>query len=72
MGHTLQQLLTKVEYSELAGQNNIEWDAMNISSVFFTMWLMRPDTMRSLSCHWESNQQLSSQEVDNIIQGLSY
>ena len=29
-GHGLQQLLTKVPYSELAGQKNIEWDAVQV------------------------------------------
>jgi oligopeptidase A len=29
-GHGLQQLLTKVPYSELAGQRNIEWDAVQV------------------------------------------
>lgn len=29
-GHGLQQLLTKVPYSELAGQKNVEWDAVQV------------------------------------------
>ena len=29
-GHGLQQLLTKVPYSELAGQRNVEWDAVQV------------------------------------------
>lgn len=71
MGHTLQKLLTTVDYSEVGGQNNIEWDAVHVPSAFLVMWLLRPDTLRSLSCHWDTTQPLSQSEVDNIIKGMS-
>lgn len=33
-GHGLQQLLTKVPYSELAGQRNVEWDAVQVKLMY--------------------------------------
>ena len=70
MGHVLQQLLTTAEYSEVAGQSNIEWDALHICSHLMVMWFFRPDTLRSLSYHWEDGSQMADSDVKNIIAGI--
>lgn len=71
MGHSLQQLLTTVDYSEIAGQNNIELDAVHVSSIFMMMWLMRPDTLQSLSCHWDTTEPMATSQVEAILAGKS-
>lgn len=71
-GHTLQQLLTTVEYSDISGQSNIELDSLMVSSTLMNMWLMRPDTLKSVSCHWETNQPLPDSQVSNIIGAFSH
>lgn len=38
-GHGLQQLLTQVPYSELAGQRNVEWDAVQVKRNTMTVIL---------------------------------
>ncbi|XP_067933579.1 uncharacterized protein [Watersipora subatra] len=67
MGHTLQQLLTTVDYSQIAGQNNIESDALHTASTFMVMWLFRPDTLQSLSYHHETGESLVPQQLSDII-----
>lgn len=34
----LQHVLTEMEYSEIAGLNNIEWDAVHTLPNFMTLW----------------------------------
>lgn len=55
--------------SEISGQQNVEWDAVHVSAYVMRMWLMRGDTLRSLSYHWETGKQLDADEVDTIIAG---
>lgn len=37
-GHGLQHMLTKVDYPEAAGINNVEWDAVELPSQFMENW----------------------------------
>ena len=34
----LPQILTEMPYNDVAGTNNIEWDAVGVSSKFMSMW----------------------------------
>nr|KAG5694650.1 hypothetical protein BaRGS_003928 [Batillaria attramentaria] len=57
-GHGLQQLLTMVPYSELAGQKNVEWDAVQVCARFMQHWLMEPTFLRKLSSHYSTGEKL--------------
>jgi Peptidase family M3 len=38
VGHALQHLMTESPYSEVAGLNNLEWDATQVSAQFLQFW----------------------------------
>ena len=38
VGHALQHLMTESPYSEVAGLNNLEWDATQVSAQFLQSW----------------------------------
>jgi oligopeptidase A len=44
-GHGLQHMLTRVDYVEAAGINNIEWDAVELPSQFMENWCFDRATM---------------------------
>jgi len=57
-GHLMQQLLTTVTYSDVAGQSNIEWDAVEVVSNVFLHWLKEPEVLESISGHYASGEKL--------------
>ncbi|XP_012942004.1 probable cytosolic oligopeptidase A [Aplysia californica] len=71
-GHGLQQMLTKVPYSEISGQKNIEWDAVQVCSKFLKQWLTVPSVVRSLSGHHETGQAIPDDLLENTIKASSH
>ena len=65
-GHALQHLLAQSPYSELAGLNNLEWDAVQISSQFFQFWLTDHSAMAKISGHFESGQPLAKETLHQL------
>ncbi|KAH9514402.1 hypothetical protein Btru_025153 [Bulinus truncatus] len=55
-GHGLQQLLTTVPYSEISGQKNIEWDAVQVCAKFIRLWLTEPSIIKSISGHYQTHE----------------
>ncbi|XP_076435405.1 uncharacterized protein LOC143275299 [Babylonia areolata] len=66
-GHGLQQLMTKVPYSELAGQKNIEWDAVQVCARFMQCWLLEPPFLQSLSCHHQTGQRIPLPLLSQVL-----
>jgi oligopeptidase A len=44
-GHGLQHMLTRVDYVDAAGINNVEWDAVELPSQFMQNWCYHAETM---------------------------
>ncbi|XP_014481859.1 PREDICTED: probable cytosolic oligopeptidase A isoform X2 [Dinoponera quadriceps] len=65
-GHALQYLLTTVEYSDISGLSNVEWDAVFICDFFLENWLYEPFMLRKISEHYETKQPLSAEIIENI------
>uniref|UniRef100_A0A1B6FE92 oligopeptidase A n=1 Tax=Cuerna arida TaxID=1464854 RepID=A0A1B6FE92_9HEMI len=55
-GHILQQLLTTVNYTEVAGQSNVEWDAVEIVGNVFLHWLRDPAVFENISGHYATGE----------------
>ncbi|GAB1603422.1 probable cytosolic oligopeptidase A [Argonauta hians] len=71
-GHGLQQMLTTVPYSEIAGQRNVEWDALHICSSFMTMWLSDARTLKSLTSHYQTGDPMPDEMVDILLKGQKH
>lgn len=48
-GLALQHLLTRVDYSEVSGSSNIEWDAVEVCGYVLTHWLRNRSVLDSIS-----------------------
>jgi oligopeptidase A len=60
-GHTLQHLLTTVDYGLASGIRNVEWDAVELASQFMENWCYDHDTLIGLSAHVETGEPLPEQ-----------
>lgn len=65
-GHSLQHLLTRVGYSELAGLSNIEWDAVEVTGHVMSHLLHRPDTIEQISGHYAHDEAIPDELVQAI------
>ncbi|XP_014215125.1 probable cytosolic oligopeptidase A [Copidosoma floridanum] len=65
-GHMLQQVLTRVKSSEVAGLSNVEWDATATSKHLMAMLLYQPRVLKLISRHVDTGESLD----DDMIQKL--
>ncbi|XP_063976815.1 uncharacterized protein LOC135162371 [Diachasmimorpha longicaudata] len=66
VGTALQHLLTTVNYAELAGTANVEWDAAGVSGHFMANWCYEPRVIKQISSHYKTQEALSDEQVESI------
>ena len=72
VGHCLQHLLTKVDYLDISGINNVPWDAVEFPSQFFEAWCWTPESLRLLSCHYQTGKILPNELIDQLIAAKNF
>jgi oligopeptidase A len=65
-GHGLQGMLTAVDYSDAAGINGIEWNAVEIASQFMENWCYHRPTLIGMTRHFETGEALPDALFDKI------
>ena len=71
-GHALQHMLTTVEEPEASGVNGIEWDAIEVASQFMENWCYDRMTLKGLSCHAETGEELPDALFDKLVAAKNY
>ncbi len=71
-GHGLQHMLTKVDYPEAAGINNVEWDAVELPSQFMENWCYDRATLFSLARHYETGETLPQHYYQKLLATKNY
>ena len=66
-GHSLQHLLCKSTYSDLAGQSNVEWDAVEIGGNVMTNLLYNGNVLKSITSHYSNDDQLPEKHVTAVL-----
>ncbi|MDR2849563.1 MAG: M3 family metallopeptidase, partial [Verrucomicrobiota bacterium] len=66
-GHALQHMLTTVEEPDASGVNGIEWDAIEVASQFMENWCYDRATLKGLSRHAETGEELPDALFDKIL-----
>jgi oligopeptidase A len=72
VGHTLQHVLTQVNYSGVAGINGIEYDAIELPSQFMENWCWEREVIDDISGHFETGEKLPNAEYDKLIALKNY
>jgi oligopeptidase A len=57
-GHSLQHMLTTVDYGLASGIRNVEWDAVELASQFMENWCYQRETVNHISAHVDSGEPL--------------
>ncbi|MFQ5790700.1 MAG: M3 family metallopeptidase, partial [Acidobacteriota bacterium] len=65
-GHTLQHLLTRVDYGLASGIRNIEWDAVELPSQFMENWCYHRETLLGLTSHVDTGEPLPEETFEKI------
>ena len=71
-GHGLQHMLTKIEYGDAAGINNVEWDAVELPSQFMENWCYDRPTLYSFAKHYESGEPLPEVLFEKVKSAKNY
>lgn len=71
-GHALQHMLTRIDEGGASGLNLVEWDAVEVASQFNENWLYRPEFLKEVSCHVETQAPLSDTLIDKILESRKY
>lgn len=71
-GHALQNMLTQMDNSEVSGINSVEWDAVEIASQFLQRFVYTENILKRVSSHRETDQQISDEEIQNILKTQTY
>lgn len=65
-GKALQHLLTQVNYNDMAGLSNIEWDGVEVSGHVMSHMILHGNTLKKISGHYTTEQPLP----DNLIEAI--
>ena len=71
-GHGLQHMLTQVDYSQAAGINNVEWDAVELPSQFMENWCYHRPTLFSMAKHYETGEPLPEEYYQKLLAARNY
>jgi oligopeptidase A len=71
-GHGLQHMLTKVDYQDAAGINNVEWDAVELPSQFMENWCYHRETLLGMAKHYETGETLPEHYYQKLWAARNY
>jgi oligopeptidase A len=71
-GHGLQNMLTTVDYADIAGFNGIEWDAVEIASTFMEYWCYHKPTLIGMTSHVETGEPLPDDLFEKIVASRTF
>jgi oligopeptidase A len=71
-GHALQHMLTRVDYPDAAGTNNIEWDAVELPSQFMENWCYHRPTLLEFARHHQTGAPLPADRFEKIAAARTY
>ncbi|KAH6774728.1 Zincin-like metalloproteases family protein [Perilla frutescens var. frutescens] len=71
-GHALQHLLTKQDEGLVSGNQGIEWDAVEIPSLFMENWCYQRETILSIAKHYETGETLPEDTCLRILSARTF
>ena len=71
-GHGLQHMLTQVDHAGAAGINNVEWDAVELSSQFMENWCYDRTTLMGMARHFETGAALPEEIYQRLLAARTF
>lgn len=71
-GHGLHHMLTAVDVAAVSGINGVAWDAVELPSQFLENWAWQPEVLKSLSRHYQTDEQLPDALIDKLLAAKNF
>ncbi len=71
-GHGLQHMLTRVDYTDAAGINGIEWDAVELPSQFMENWCYHKPTLLGMTAHYQTGEPLPGPLFEKLREARTF
>ena len=72
LGHTLNQLLTKIDISDVSGINGVPWDAVELPSQFNENFAWQEEVLKFLSSHVKTHEPLPKEKLDAVLKAKNF
>lgn len=71
-GHGLHHMLTRIEYSDVAGISGVEWDAVELPSQFMENWCWEREVLDMFAKHYETGATLPDELYQKLIDSKNF
>ncbi len=71
-GHALHHMLTRIDYPDAAGTNNVEWDAVELPSQFMENWCFHRPTVMGFARHVRTQETLPAEVFEKVARARTY
>lgn len=71
-GHGLHHMLTQMEYGDVSGINGVPWDAVELPSQFLENWCWHPESLASISGHYQTGEPLPRAMLDKLLAAKNF
>jgi oligopeptidase A len=71
-GHTLQHMLTTVDYRDVSGINGIPWDAVELPSQFLENWAWQKTSLALIAKHYQTGAPLPDDLFQRMLKAKNF
>jgi len=71
-GHCLHHLLTEIQWPQVNGINNVEWDAVELPSQLLENWCWEEDILSGYARHYQTGEALPAELKDRLLRSRHF
>jgi oligopeptidase A len=71
-GHGIHHMLTQLDRIDIAGMNNVPWDAVELPSQFMENFCWNPTILKKLSKHYQTGEVLPDHFIQKMIEARQF
>lgn len=71
-GHGLHHLLTQINHHSISGTNGVEWDAIELPSLFNEHFCWEPICLKLISKHYQTSEKLPDELIKQLIDSKNF
>ncbi len=71
-GHSLQHMLTQIDYADVSGINGVPWDAVELASQFLENWAWERTSIDLIAEHYQTKEPLPDTLYDRMISARNF